>query len=66
MLSDSSYALYLLHFPAISFGCKALTGLGLSGPIGATVAFVVIFAGCLVAALVVHRYVERPLVARLR
>lgn len=65
-LSDSSYALYLLHFPLISLLCKVLVGAGLSGTVGATVAFFVISALCVGAAIAFHRVIEKPLLRRLR
>ena len=66
LLADSSYALYLLHFPALSALLKLLTWSGLAGPWGATTAFVLAFAACVAAAVAFHRWIETPLLARLR
>ncbi len=63
LLSDSSYAMYLLHFPLISLSCKLLTHMGLSGATGASVALVVTTALCVGAAVVFHVFVERRLLA---
>lgn len=63
LLSDSSYAMYLLHFPLISLSCKLLTHMGLSGASGALVALVATTALCVGAAVVFHLFVERRLLA---
>jgi peptidoglycan/LPS O-acetylase OafA/YrhL len=65
-LSDSSYAMYLLHFPIISLVCKLLLLAGFQGGLGATLAFaksVVISEG---GALVFNAHIERRLVAWLK
>ncbi len=59
LLSDSSYAMYLMHFPIISLLCKVFMYLGLTGAIGAVIAFVSIFSCCIVCAVVFHVYFER-------
>lgn len=61
LLGESSYALYLVHFPLISLLAKLAVGAGLSGFAGATVSFVVILAACVVVSTLVHLWVERPL-----
>ena len=65
-LSESSYALYLLHFPIISLLCKLVVLGGLPAAVGATLAFVLSFVVSIVAALVFHAYIERRLVAWLK
>ena len=60
-LGDSSYALYLLHYPIISILCKAAVSLGLSGWAGGTVSFVAILASCVFLANLFHRLIERPI-----
>lgn len=64
-LGDSSYALYLVHYPLISLLCKAAMAAGLKGPGGAALAFVSALALCVLAAHAFHRLVERPLLRRL-
>jgi len=63
LLGDASYSLYLVHFPLISALCKLVVALGLTGVLGATVAFPVILASCLLVAMALHLYVEKPLLA---
>ena len=60
-LGDASYVLYLLHFPIISLCCKIAVAVGLTGMAGAAVAFIAIFAVCILAALAFHRLVEKPI-----
>lgn len=62
-LSDSSYALYLLHFPMVSALCKLAVALGLSGVGGALLTFAVALPVCVGGALLFHRLVERRLLA---
>lgn len=63
LLCDSSYALYLLHFPLISLLCKVLVTLGLRDTSGAIIAFGVILACCVGAAMAFHVFIERRLLA---
>lgn len=59
LLSDSSYVLYLLHYPVISLVCKVAMALGLRGAVGALITFVVALLCCIVAAIVFHLFIER-------
>ena len=61
VLGDSSYALYLLHFPMVSILCRLFVAAGFSGAWGATVAAVVIVVVCVGSAVAFHRWIERPL-----
>lgn len=61
MLGDASYVLYLIHYPVISVLCKVLVAVGVYGTLGAVFSFVLMFCLCIMAALVFHMYVERPL-----
>lgn len=65
LLGDSSYALYLIHFPLISVLCKVAIALHLQtfGLVGAIVSFVAIFVACLAISVLFHLWVERPLAA---
>ena len=61
VLADSSYAMYLIHFPVISLMCKLLTGAGLRGFYGATVTLVVTLLVCMGLSVAFHLLVERRL-----
>ena len=61
VLADSSYAMYLIHFPVISLMCKLLTGAGLRGFYGATVALVITLLVCMALSVAFHLLVERRL-----
>lgn len=63
LLSDSSYVLYLLHYPVISLVCKLAMAVGLRGAVGAVLTFVVALVCCIVAAIVFHLFIERRLVS---
>ncbi|WP_244475766.1 acyltransferase [Methylobacterium sp. Leaf466] len=63
-LGDASYALYLVH-PFVLRGLRgAITGLALPISPSASMAAMIVMAAAI--ALAVHRYVERPMVARAR
>lgn len=61
VLADSSYAMYLIHFPVISLMCKLLTAAGLRGFYGATVTLVVTLLVCMGLSVAFHLLVERRL-----
>lgn len=61
LLADSSYAMYLIHFPMISLMCKLLFGAGLRGFFGATVSLVVTTLVCVGLSVAFHVLVERRL-----
>ncbi len=60
LLGDASYAMYLIHFPLIAVLCKAAVALGLHGFTGAVVAFIGIFICCVLASVLFHLWIERP------
>ncbi len=68
LLGDSSYALYLIHFPLISVLCKVAIALHLQrfGLAGAIVSFLGIFVACLAISVLFHLWVERPIAAFFR
>lgn len=68
ILGNSSYALYLLHYPLISILCKLSLVLQLEklGLIGALSSYVVIFGMCLLSSVVFHLIIEKRVVAYLR
>jgi len=61
LLGDSSYALYLIHFPLISALCKLAVSFGLTGPWGALVAYISILCACVAGAIAFHLRLEKPL-----
>jgi exopolysaccharide production protein ExoZ len=65
LLGDSSYALYLIHYPLISALCKLLIFIGLAGTAGAIVAYPVILCACVSASLGFHLLVESPTIRAL-
>jgi peptidoglycan/LPS O-acetylase OafA/YrhL len=68
LLGDSSYALYLIHFPLISLLCKVFLAVHLDrlGIPGVVMSFFLMFATCLASAAAFHRWIERPVIALLR
>jgi exopolysaccharide production protein ExoZ len=60
LTGDASYALYLIHVPVMSLGCKVIMHTGLAGPVGAAIAFVMVLAASVLTAIAFHLYVERP------
>ena len=68
LLGNSSYALYLMHFPLISILCKLFAHLGLNhyGVMGAILSYCSIFSACVISAVVFHLWVEIPTIMFLR
>ena len=65
LLGDASYVLYLLHYPLIIVLCKlAVRVLPRTVP-GAAIAYVLILLLCVLAAVAVHLWIEKPLLWRL-
>ncbi len=62
-LGDASYVLYLVHLPLMEAMCNSARGLGLTrtGALGASLAYVTMLLVSIVAALQLHRWVEKPL-----
>lgn len=67
-LGDSSYVLYLIHYPLISVLCKAamLADLKTFGMAGALMAFLSSFIICLAVSVLVHAWVEKPVIVFFR
>lgn len=63
-LGSASYAVYLFHLLGIGAAWQLLGRLGVAMP--TTAWFVVLAASGVTAGLIVHRLIERPLLARLR
>lgn len=59
LLGDASYAIYLVHVPALSLGCKLL------GQVPALLAFGLLVPISVTTGILVHLYLERPLLRRL-
>ncbi len=68
LFGDASYSLYLIHFPVITILCKVSMRAGLKGMGfgGAMIAFVVMVVCCMVAGVVLHKAVEKPITGYLR
>lgn len=62
VLGDSSYALYLIHFPLMSVLCKLSMHIFPLSVLGALGAFVLIVVCSVVAGLIFHLYVEKSLI----
>ena len=62
VLGDSSYALYLIHYPLISILCKLSLALQLNklGIIGAMISYLVIFGVSLISSVIFHIWIEKP------
>ena len=62
-LGDSSYALYLIHYPMIGILCKLFITMQLNkfGFLGATITYVVIFCSCLIGSVILNMLVEKPI-----
>lgn len=62
LLGDSSYALYLIHYPLISVMCKLSIFLGINkiGFLGALFSFVFIFIICIFFSIAFHLRIEKP------
>lgn len=65
-LGDASYALYLLHPFVLRGARELLLRTGLASALGAGPSLILMVALTLPAALLVHRFVERPLTRRVR
>lgn len=62
LLGDASYSLYLTHVFVLSLAGRLGSGLGLTGSVaGNSVFLLATLLACCLVALVVYRYVERPL-----
>jgi peptidoglycan/LPS O-acetylase OafA/YrhL len=68
ILGDSSYALYLIHFPLISILCKFSLSIHLNklGVYGAAISYATIFSLCLVFSVAFFLWIEKPLIRFLR
>lgn len=67
-LGNSSYTLYLIHFPLISILCKLCLSIQLNklGLLGGFIAYFAIFGICLIVAVVFHLWIEKPVLQYLR
>jgi exopolysaccharide production protein ExoZ len=66
VLGDASYALYLTHAPVMVAVLKLAIAAGLTGLAGASLAWVGALVVCIATAIVVHRWIEKPLIAAAR
>ena len=65
LLGDSSYSLYLIHYPLISALCKLMIFIGLAGSLGASVAYPVILCACILASVGFYLLMEKPILRAL-
>jgi peptidoglycan/LPS O-acetylase OafA/YrhL len=61
ILGDSSYALYLIHFPLISVLSKLCVVILPINTIGAYVAYFILVSGCVFVAVCFHVFLESPM-----
>lgn len=63
LIGDASYSLYLIHYPLISILAKIALVLGLAKFEfnGALVSYFGIFAICIVIAIMLHKFIEKPI-----
>jgi exopolysaccharide production protein ExoZ len=66
LLGDSSYVLYLVHYPIISMACKIGIAAGLVGFAGAAITWVVTVPLCVVIAALIHVMIEMPMMTTAR
>ena len=59
-LGNSSYALYLIHFPLIAVLSKVATAVLPKNSYGAGLAFLFLVGACVLVAALFHRFIERP------
>lgn len=64
-LGDSSYALYLIHFPLVAILSKIAVRILPMSVIGANLAFLLLVAGSVTVATAFHIVIEKPLLRRL-
>ena len=64
-LGDSSYALYLIHFPLVAVLSKLAIIVLPKNVVGANVAFLCLVGGSIVAALMFNKFIERPVISYL-
>ncbi|MDY0743272.1 acyltransferase [Paucibacter sp. R3-3] len=65
LLGNASYSIYLLHYPFISAACKVAAAVGLRGPAWGAAVYAVVLMAAVAAGVLLHLYVERPLIDRL-
>ena len=68
LIGDSSYALYLIHYPLISILCKIAIYLRLNqyGFSGALLTYVLILGSCIVSSMAFHLWIEKPTTVYIR
>ena len=65
-LGDASYSVYLVHYFILSFLCKAFGVLGVFAVLPGAVIYLLLCAGGLLGGVLFYRFVEAPLLERLR
>lgn len=65
IFGDSSYSLYLIHFPLVSVVCKIAVNLFAHDVFGAWLSFVIIVVTSVTVSVIFYFLIERPLLRRL-
>jgi exopolysaccharide production protein ExoZ len=65
LLGNSSYALYLIHFPLISFLAKIMVT-RFHGFWGVFISFFIMLITCIIVSISFHLYIEMPLLKKIR
>ena len=60
-IGDASYSLYLVHMPLMTIGAAVIIKLGINGWMPMPVMLIGLVAGCIVASLIMHHLIEKPL-----
>ena len=65
LLGDASYVLYLLHYPLVIVLCKLAVRVVPRTVSGAAIAYGMILMLCVLLAVAIHLWIEKPLLSRL-
>jgi len=62
-IGDASYSLYLVHMPLMTIAAAVIIKLGINTWVPLPLMVVALVAGCIVASLIMHHLIEKPLTA---
>jgi exopolysaccharide production protein ExoZ len=63
LIGNASYSIYLVHYPFISAACKLAFAVGLRGSTGGVITYAMALPASVAAGVLLHLFVERPLLA---